>query len=111
MACGSVGAWAYDRLARIGVLVWGDWRGCVGGQGFEADCYHVGVWCVWWLCDDMTSVAARPIERLSFEVVFCIGSALQTGARSLTQITGGRAIGGLGVGALRHSSGHSNVTT
>jgi len=48
----------------------------------------------------MTSVAARPIERLSFEVVFCIGSALQTGARSLTQITGGRAIGGLGVGAL-----------
>ncbi|KAH9987283.1 hypothetical protein BJV74DRAFT_842210 [Russula compacta] len=32
--------------------------------------------------------------------VFCIGSALQTWARSLTQITAGRAIGGLGVGAL-----------
>jgi len=37
-------------------------------------------------------------------VVFCIGSALQTWAHSLTQITGGRAIGGLGVGALRYSS-------
>ena len=35
--------------------------------------------------------------------VFCIGSALQTCARSLTQITAGRAIGGLGVGALRYS--------
>ncbi|KAI9439801.1 general substrate transporter [Lactarius indigo] len=32
--------------------------------------------------------------------VFCAGSALQTWARSLTQITGGRAIGGIGVGAL-----------
>ncbi|KAF8486011.1 general substrate transporter [Russula ochroleuca] len=32
--------------------------------------------------------------------VFCIGSALQTWAHSLTQITAGRAIGGLGVGAL-----------
>ncbi|KAI0300838.1 hypothetical protein BC826DRAFT_1090192 [Russula brevipes] len=29
--------------------------------------------------------------------VFCIGSALQTWAQSLTQITGGRAIGGLGI--------------
>jgi MFS family permease len=37
------------------------------------------------------------------EVVFCIGSALQTWAQSLTQITCGRAIGGLGVGALRYS--------
>ena len=37
------------------------------------------------------------------EAVFCIGSALQTWARSLTQITAGRAIGGLGVGALRYS--------
>jgi len=34
--------------------------------------------------------------------VFCIGSALQTWAKSLTQITAGRAIGGLGVGALRY---------
>ena len=43
--------------------------------------------------------ADRPLE-----VVFCIGSALQTWAQSLTQITIGRAIGGLGVGALRYPS-------
>jgi MFS family permease len=35
------------------------------------------------------------------KAVFCVGSALQTWARSLTQLTGGRAIGGIGVGALR----------
>ncbi|KAI0303686.1 general substrate transporter [Multifurca ochricompacta] len=34
------------------------------------------------------------------DAVFCLGSALQTWAQSLTQITQGRAIGGLGVGAL-----------
>ncbi|KAI9463251.1 hypothetical protein BJY52DRAFT_1254089 [Lactarius psammicola] len=33
-------------------------------------------------------------------IFFCAGSALQTWARSLTQITAGRAIGGIGVGAL-----------
>ena len=43
--------------------------------------------------------ADRPLEA-----VFCIGSALQTWAQSLTQITIGRAIGGLGVGALRYPS-------
>jgi MFS family permease len=36
------------------------------------------------------------------KAVFCVGSALQTWARSLTQLTGGRAIGGIGVGALRY---------
>ena len=35
------------------------------------------------------------------KAVFCAGSALQTWARSLTQLTSGRAIGGIGVGALR----------
>ena len=34
-------------------------------------------------------------------VIFCIGSAVQFGAQSLNDIVIGRAIGGLGVGALR----------
>lgn len=47
--------------------------------------------------------ADRPPANFTFdEAVFCIGSALQTWAKSLTQITAGRAIGGLGVGALRY---------
>ncbi|KAH9064027.1 general substrate transporter [Lactarius vividus] len=51
-----------------------------------------------------TGVFADRISRrtsiASACAVFCAGSALQTWARSLTQITGGRAIGGIGVGAL-----------
>lgn len=50
-------------------------------------------------CEDLTGASADWL----FEAVFCIGSALQTWAHSLTQITAGRAIGGLGVGALRYS--------
>ena len=34
-------------------------------------------------------------------VVFCVGSAFQCGARSLTHLVFGRAVGGVGVGALR----------
>ena len=34
-------------------------------------------------------------------VVFCIGSAFQCGASSLSHIFIGRAVGGVGVGALR----------
>ncbi|KAH9047396.1 general substrate transporter [Lactarius hengduanensis] len=51
-----------------------------------------------------TGVFADRISRrtsiASACAVFCAGSALQTLARSLSQITGGRAIGGIGVGAL-----------
>lgn len=51
-----------------------------------------------------TGVLADRISRRSSIAsacaIFCAGSALQTWARSLTQITGGRAIGGIGVGAL-----------
>ena len=56
------------------------------------------------LCDD-GRFGENAIADLAWlvEAVFCIGSALQTWARSLTQITAGRAIGGLGVGALRYS--------
>ena len=35
--------------------------------------------------------------------VFCVGSALQTGAQSLTELTVGRGIGGIGIGALRYA--------
>ncbi|KAI0267722.1 hypothetical protein BC834DRAFT_56457 [Gloeopeniophorella convolvens] len=48
-------------------------------------------------------VADKVSRRVSIAAacaVFCAGSALQTWAQSLTQITAGRAIGGLGVGAL-----------
>ncbi|KAN0132836.1 general substrate transporter [Lactarius tabidus] len=52
----------------------------------------------------VTGVLADRISRrtsiTSACAVFCVGSALQTWARSLTQLTGGRAIGGIGVGAL-----------
>lgn len=34
-------------------------------------------------------------------VIFCIGSAIQCGARTLSDLVLGRAIGGFGVGALR----------
>jgi len=34
-------------------------------------------------------------------VVFCVGSALQCGARRFGDLVLGRAIGGFGVGALR----------
>ena len=34
-------------------------------------------------------------------VVFCVGSALQCGARRFGDLVIGRAIGGFGVGALR----------
>ena len=34
-------------------------------------------------------------------VVFCVGSALQCGARKFSDLVMGRAIGGFGVGALR----------
>ena len=37
-------------------------------------------------------------------VVFCIGSGLQVFAQSVQDIIIGRAVGGLGVGALRYSS-------
>lgn len=37
-------------------------------------------------------------------VIFCIGSGIQTKAQSLGELIVGRAIGGLGVGALRYSS-------
>lgn len=51
-----------------------------------------------------TGVFADRISRrtsiTSACAIFCAGSALQTWARSLTQLTGGRAIGGIGVGAL-----------
>jgi hypothetical protein len=39
---------------------------------------------------------------LAYTVVFCIGSGFQCGAQTLTHIIVGRAIGGLGVGALRY---------
>lgn len=39
--------------------------------------------------------------------VFCIGSAFQCGAESLLHLIVGRAIGGLGVGALRYISSSS----
>ena len=82
--------------ARAGVFVWCARGGGAGRQSFEAVVYNGCVWCV--LCGPCANFGAdRPLEA-----VFCIGSALQTWAHSLTQITIGRAIGGLGVGALRY---------
>ncbi|KAH9168822.1 general substrate transporter [Lactarius sanguifluus] len=52
-----------------------------------------------WELGLMTTISRRT-SIASACAVFCAGSALQTWARSLTQITGGRAIGGIGVGAL-----------
>ena len=66
--------------------------------------FACGTYCIW--VHVMNGLGWRRECRLLtwlVEAVFCIGSALQTWARSLTQITGGRAIGGLGVGALRYS--------
>ena len=37
----------------------------------------------------------------SFSVIFCIGSAFQCGAQNLSHLIIGRALGGVGVGALR----------
>ena len=38
---------------------------------------------------------------IPFSVIFCIGSAFQCGAQTLSHLFIGRALGGLGVGALR----------
>ena len=82
--------------------VWRARRGCVGRQGFKTVVYRIGMWYVW--PRPAHGEKCRLLTRLRpVQAVFCIGSALQTWARSLTQITAGRAIGGLGVGALRYS--------
>ncbi|KAF8824448.1 hypothetical protein HHX47_DHR8000390 [Lentinula edodes] len=49
--------------------------------------------------DFMTRWPISPLEE-GFMIIFCIGSTLQCGARSLLHLFLGRAIGGVGVGAL-----------
>ncbi|KAJ3991435.1 hypothetical protein F5050DRAFT_1189507 [Lentinula boryana] len=49
--------------------------------------------------DFITRWPMTPIEE-GFMIIFCIGSTFQCGAQSLLQVLIGRAIGGVGVGAL-----------
>jgi MFS family permease len=72
----------------------------VRGQDLEEDLHYVCLWYVFSITAVLSLV--RSVLMRYLKAVFCVGSALQTWARSLTQLTGGRAIGGIGVGALRY---------
>ena len=88
-----------SRGTRAGLSLWCAGYRRIRGQDFEEVLYCVGLQ----LSVVFNFCCVPPFSCIVIrKAVFCAGSALQTWARSLTQLTAGRAIGGIGVGALRY---------